>query len=78
MGIWHSIIIQISIVVIYGLTLDMNTLSPLLYQTLWHKYDAHVASMCLGSVVFDPSYSIFGAESFRLQYARCLGLSSQD
>ena len=43
LDIWHNIAIHISSVLTHDMTLDMHTLLPLSYQTLWRKYDAHVA-----------------------------------
>ena len=42
MDIWNNTTIQISSVVLHGLTVDMHKLLLLPYQMLWHKYDVHV------------------------------------
>ena len=43
MDMQHNTAIHISSVKVHDQTEDMLTFYPLLYQMLWHKYDAHVA-----------------------------------
>ena len=45
MGIQHNATIHISVVEGHDQNKDMFTLYHLPYYMLWHKYDAHVASL---------------------------------
>ena len=45
MDIWHSTVIYVYGVEVHYQNEDKRTLLHFTYQMLWHKYDAHVASM---------------------------------